>query len=88
MLNIWILKEIISLAMTAWELFEFPYTACDFLAVWMTLIGKANIKDLIWIFYDIYSKCQTIPSFNHSVNRTLQQALIYSGYLVAAYVST
>lgn len=47
MLNIWILKEMTSLAMTTRELLEFPSTAHDFLVVWMTLIGKANVKDLI-----------------------------------------
>jgi len=47
MLNIWILKEMTSLAMTTRELLEFPSAAHDFLVVWMTLIGKANVKDLI-----------------------------------------
>lgn len=88
MLNIWILKEFISLATTTWELLEFPSAAHNFLVVWMTLIGKANIKDLIWIFYDIYSKCQTIPFIYLSVNSRRQQVPIYSGYLMAAYTST
>lgn len=75
----------ISLAMTTWELLEFPSAAHDFLVVWMTLIGKANVKDLIWIFYDRYSKCQKIPSASQSVDSTHQWVPIYAAYLVAAY---